>query len=194
MPLAFESLSHGTVAFGFFNIESDMLLLERYFFFASDFCRQIQDIAKLDKNKSVDSALEIHEIDDPLKAGDLMGAIRGIRHIGFIGETYLRFPFPKNPEEFKQKPDGHETRSDFEEMIRPYAQKKEIVLKADPGKNEIVIGKYLFSVQSFHELLDYVWRGGYPRWKDEERPNYVTKMKIGINGGNHWLFKNLVFS
>jgi len=28
MPLAFESLSHGTIAFGFFNIESDMLLLE----------------------------------------------------------------------------------------------------------------------------------------------------------------------
>jgi hypothetical protein len=26
MPLAFESLSHGTIAFGFFNIESDMLL------------------------------------------------------------------------------------------------------------------------------------------------------------------------
>jgi hypothetical protein len=34
MPLAFESLSHGTIAFGFFNIESDMLLLDRYFLFA----------------------------------------------------------------------------------------------------------------------------------------------------------------
>ena len=29
MPLAFESLSHGTIAFGFFNIESDLLLLDR---------------------------------------------------------------------------------------------------------------------------------------------------------------------
>jgi hypothetical protein len=31
MPLAFQSLSHGTITFGFFNIESDMLLLDRYF-------------------------------------------------------------------------------------------------------------------------------------------------------------------
>jgi hypothetical protein len=30
MPLAFESISHGTIAFGFFNIDSDMLLLEQY--------------------------------------------------------------------------------------------------------------------------------------------------------------------
>jgi hypothetical protein len=34
MPLAFESLSHGIIAFGFFNIESDMLILDRYFLFA----------------------------------------------------------------------------------------------------------------------------------------------------------------
>ncbi|MGD2186296.1 MAG: hypothetical protein PVI71_09215 [Desulfobacterales bacterium] len=32
MPLAFESLSHGSIAFGFFNIETDMLLLENYFY------------------------------------------------------------------------------------------------------------------------------------------------------------------
>jgi hypothetical protein len=31
MPLAFDTLSHGKIAFGFFNIESDMLLLEQYF-------------------------------------------------------------------------------------------------------------------------------------------------------------------
>lgn len=37
MPLAFESISHGTLPFGFFNIESDMLLLDHYFFFASDY-------------------------------------------------------------------------------------------------------------------------------------------------------------
>jgi hypothetical protein len=35
MPLSFESRSHGPVAFGFFNIESDMLLLERTFFSAT---------------------------------------------------------------------------------------------------------------------------------------------------------------
>ncbi|MEJ2023744.1 MAG: hypothetical protein P8Y00_01760, partial [Deltaproteobacteria bacterium] len=46
MPLAFESLSHGTGAFGFFNIASDMLLLEHYFFFAEDFCAWIVDMAE----------------------------------------------------------------------------------------------------------------------------------------------------
>ena len=46
MPLAFESLSHGTIAFGFFNIESDMLLLDRYFLFAEDFCSYLKNIAQ----------------------------------------------------------------------------------------------------------------------------------------------------
>jgi len=40
--LAFKSLSHGTVAFGFFNIESDLLLLDRRFFFAADFATSSQ--------------------------------------------------------------------------------------------------------------------------------------------------------
>ena len=31
MPLEFESLSHGKMAFGFFNIETDMILLNEYF-------------------------------------------------------------------------------------------------------------------------------------------------------------------
>ena len=45
MPLSFESMSHGTIAFGFFNIESDMLLCDRYFFFADDFCVKIGQMA-----------------------------------------------------------------------------------------------------------------------------------------------------
>ena len=30
MPLTFDTISHGAIAFGFFNIESDMLLLEAF--------------------------------------------------------------------------------------------------------------------------------------------------------------------
>lgn len=41
MPLEFESLSHGRIAFGFFNIETDMILLNQYFLFAEDFCHSI---------------------------------------------------------------------------------------------------------------------------------------------------------
>ncbi len=44
MPLAFASRSHGSVAFGFFNIEIDMLLLEDLFFFADRFCRAVVDL------------------------------------------------------------------------------------------------------------------------------------------------------
>ena len=37
MPLEFESISHGKIAFGFFNIETDMILLNHYFLFATGF-------------------------------------------------------------------------------------------------------------------------------------------------------------
>ena len=45
MPLSFKSESHGDIAFGFFNIESDMLLLENYFFFADKFCEWMTQMA-----------------------------------------------------------------------------------------------------------------------------------------------------
>ena len=45
MPLAFQSKSHGSVAFGFFHIETDMLLLDRCFFFCTDFCRVLSEMA-----------------------------------------------------------------------------------------------------------------------------------------------------
>ena len=41
MPLEFESISHGKIAFGFFNIETDMILLNQYFLFAEDICHYI---------------------------------------------------------------------------------------------------------------------------------------------------------
>lgn len=194
MPLAFESLSHGTIAFGFFNIDSDMLLLERYFFFATDFCSKISDLSALENGAAVDSTFEILEIGDPMKIGDLMGAIRGIRHTGFIGDTYLRYPFPRRPEDFKQRPQGHETRAEFEEMIAPYSEKKVIPVTADSSAMRAEIGSYAFGAATFHELLDYVWRGGYPRWKDEKRPDYVSKMRVDVEQSNHWLFRGVRFS
>ena len=92
MPLSFESLSHGTIAFGFFNIESDMLLCDRYFFFADDFCARIGQIAEHAGDPDYRTIWEIHTIDIPEKIGDLMGAIHGIHFTGFIGELYRRFP------------------------------------------------------------------------------------------------------
>jgi hypothetical protein len=79
MPLAFESLSHGTIAFGFFNIDSDMLLLDHY----------------------------------------------------------------------------------------------------------------CFTRASFHELINYVWHGGYPRWKDEIRPDYVVSMEKIISQDPRGVFDGI---
>jgi len=88
MPLAFESLSHGTLAFGFFNIESDMLLCDRYFFFADDFCRQLTQMADAAGRSDYETKWPLFAIDRPETVGDLMGAIHGVRFTGFIGAVY----------------------------------------------------------------------------------------------------------
>ena len=126
MPLAFESLSHGSIAFGFFNIESDMLLLDQYFFFADDFCRNIEKIAEFPSNQACEDVWQIYHIADSQQIGDLHGAIHGMRYTGFIGEVYRRFPFPAKEEDFKQKADGFRNRSVVEEIIQEFAQSIEI--------------------------------------------------------------------
>jgi hypothetical protein len=190
MPLAFDSLSHGEVAFGFFNIETDMLLLENYFFFASDLCRGVTGIATGapgEKTASLEGyILEYRDM------GNLMGAIAGVSLWGFIGEIYNKFPFPHRPEGFKQNPDGFSTRSVVEEVIRHYADPTKISLGIDTSSGIAKIGEYLFSDQQFHKLLQYVWVGGYPRWKDETRPPYVAEMKEMIEHSSHPAFKDIV--
>ena len=117
MPLAFESLSHGTIAFGFFNIESDMLLLDRYFLFAEDFCSYLDNIAKNIGDQPYHAHWAIQFIEAAEDIGDLMGAIHGVRFTGFIGELYRLFPFPRQDENFKQNPEGFQTQSLVSEMI-----------------------------------------------------------------------------
>ena len=176
MPLAFESESHGTIAFGFFNIETDMLLLDRIFFFATDFCRGITAAALSEKATLYEKIWTIYEIPYS-RIGDLHGAIAGTRFSGFIGEVYRKFPFPESPERFKQNPDGFTTRSILEEIVATYGKKREIPFRIDEGSGKVEIGDYHFTIPQFHALLRYVWRGGYPRWKGERRPPYVMEMK-----------------
>ena len=38
------------------------------------------------------------------------------------------------------------------------------------------IGEYQFDQDGFCRLLQYVDRGGYPKWKDGTRPSYVVAM------------------
>lgn len=193
MPLAFDSMSHGTIAFGFFNIESDMLLLEHYFFFVTDFCEYICEIAEMDGRDGYKTFRHFYYINDPEDIGDLMGAIHGIRYTGFIGACYRRFPFPKRPEDFKQKPEGSKNRVFVEQVIKRYADVRRIPLTIANGGQEAGIGHYRFSRVSFQELIKYVWKGGYPRWKDDIRPDCVSHMKEKVVKSHNALLQGIIF-
>ena len=191
MPLAFHSRSHGPIAFGFFNIESDMLLLEHYFFFADDFCRHLRNMAAYTGTDAYQDTWPIYEICQPEKIGDLMGAIHGIRFTGFIGKVYQHFPFPSHPKDFKQKPYGADNRTIMLSMIEGYAVEKNIPVAVAQDNSEITMGLYRFDRSVFHELIIYVWQGGYPRWQNDLPPDYVLEMKKDLLGCNNDLFKGI---
>ena len=193
MPLAFDSLSHGTIAFGFFNIESDMLLCDRYFFFADDFCANVAAMVEHAGEQVYQTVWHVQAIANAEEIGDLMGAIHGVHFTGFIGELYRRFPFPQQPEEFKQNPEGAQNQTLVTEIISKYARNKEIQVAVDNEKMETAIGPYHFNRAQFQELLKYVWRGGYPRWKNETRPAYVTEMKNKISLNSSGVFNDMDF-
>ena len=135
---------------------------------------------------------KVHTIKDPDDIGDLMGAIHGIRFTGFIGKIYTMFPFPADPEDFKQDPEGFNTRKVVNEEISKFSTQTELIIDFSK-ENQIKLGPYLFDIPVFHELIRYVWLGGYPRWKDEIRPQYVLDMKKNIMESHNLFFKG-VFS
>ena len=190
MPLEFESISHGRIAFGFFNIETDMILLNHYFLFANDFCDHIVQSSENDK-ETYEAPWEVYRIEKGVQIGNLMGAIHGIDHRGFIGEVYRLFPFPVKKEKFKQNPEGFKNRSPIEKMIQKYAKRTNIPFLVDHTNGKISIGEYVFSMIAFQELIKYIWAGGFPRWKGEIRPDYVMAMKEKIAQSKHPLFNGL---
>ncbi len=189
MPLSFQSLSHGQVAFGFFNIETDMACLNQYFFFAAEFATLVGEMAKCPRGP-IEASLPAYAL-SRTDAGNLMGAIEGIDFRGFIGETYKLYPFPKDPDRFKQNPEAYMTRDIIEPLIAKYAPKGAVTVKADSTGASVAMAEYLFSRPSFHELVKYVWVGGYPRYKDGVRPDYVEHMKERTEGAGHPLFAGL---
>jgi len=165
-----------------------MILLNDYFFFASDVSERIIEIAGEGSRKIFETEwdayiLEIRQI------GNLMGAISGVELSGFIGEVYGHFPFPHEPDKFKQNPDGYINRELVEGIVRRYTAISKIQVVVDAVTQTIRIGEYLFSKQGFHELLKYLWLGGYPRWKDGTRPEYIVRMKECIEHSTHPFFE-----
>jgi hypothetical protein len=179
MPLAFHSSSHGTVPFGFFNIETDMLLLSDLFFFASEFCAAVSELSRgADR-----SGLDGWRIREPASIGNLHGAIAGEDLSGFIGATYRRWPFPEEAVGFRQQPEGHRNSPQIREMILGFGAQERIELRraAGPeGAPDFSIAEYRFDVEGFLALAAYVIRGGYPRWRDDTRPAYVLDMSEAL--------------
>lgn len=176
MPLSFSSRSHGAVAFGFFNIETDMLLLERMFFFADAFCEVVAGL-------STSSAASMEGwVLAPEQVGNLHGAIAGVDHSGFIGATYNKWPFPARQEDFKQNPDGVAQQDVVRELAAQFGRPAEIKLYWHRAEQTVAVNEILFELSDFVELVGYVDRGGYPRWRDERRPVYVTEMMEALKG------------
>ena len=192
MPLPFESVSHGEIAFGFFNIETDMALLNQYFFFASDFCALVSRAAGNTAGPMRDE-LPSHVLGEESQ-GDLAGAIRGLNLNGLIGESYRLFPFPSEPAAFRQNPEGYKTRDLMEATAGRYGQPFPMTVAAGEPGASISMGEYVFARQWFHELIRYVWIGGYPRWKDAVRPPYVLDMASALKASKHPLFKGLILA
>ncbi|HOV90752.1 MAG TPA: hypothetical protein PKW07_08595 [Syntrophorhabdaceae bacterium] len=190
MPLVFETLNYGEIPFGFFNIETDALVLDNYFFFASDMADHISQIADIHSNSSYESNWYVYRI-EPQMIGNLMGAIAGIDLRGLIGEIYSHFPFPHEPERFRQNPEGYKTRPLIEEIIMKYTQLSQIKVIIDEHDWTFSIGDYRFSRYGFHELIRYLWLGGYPRWKDNVRPDYIKRMRKKIEDSIYPIFDGL---
>lgn len=179
MPLVFESKSHGTIAFGFFQIESHMLLLHEAFFFADDFCTAVETVAA-----DGSAMLRGWRIADRASLGDLHGAIGGRDHGGFLGATYRRWPFPAAPQAFRQNPDGHQTREIVTALVEQFGSSDVFELRWDHDAASVAVAEYVFDAPGFRRLLDYVARGGYPRWTDDRQPDYVQRMLARV--ANLW--------
>jgi hypothetical protein len=190
MPLEFHSLSHGRIAFGFFNIETDLLLLEKYLFFAHFFCNTVEKIASWKDHAVDETVLPGYVIERSGDVGNLMGAIHGIDLSGFIGAVYQLFPFPQSREDFKQQLDGEKNRGVIEKLINQWGQPAKIFLEVEVRSQRVKIAEFLFSKAAFHKLVAYVWQGGMPGWQGNIRPDYVVAMKDAINISIFPIFEN----
>ena len=190
MPLQFETLNHGLIAFGFFNIESDLLLLENNFIFADAFC---DSIIALNENPFADAEWNVWQIRKRADMGDFMGAMHGFHHTGFFGKVYEKYPFPTRQADFKQKPEGWKTQNEIKPLIEHYGTETCLPVRVESGGERISLGDYNFARTVFCELIRYVWEGGFPKWKDGQRPRYVIEMIESIENKRSFLFQCLKF-
>lgn len=186
MPISFPSKSHGQIPIGFFNIETDMFLLDRYFFFSTDFCMWVMEWAD-DGDVSRDEKT-VYAIRKREMIGNLHDAIRGYAFTGFIGEVYKLFPFPESPSGFKQKPYGTQNRPAVEKAIQSFAVLLKIPIVFHQDSPTIDFGDYTFSAEVFQDIIGYIQAGGMPGWLNGQPPDYVTRMMARLAITRHWFF------
>ncbi len=187
MPLLFNSTSHGDIPFGFFNIETDMVLLNDHFLFAEDMAGHVSRLAESPLIGDIETAWEIYVLRED-GIGNLMGAIAGVDLRGFIGEVYGHFPFPHEPDKFRQNPEGYRTRGLIEGIVGRYAAPGMVPVVIDGAGLTIAVGPYRFSRPGFERLLEYLWFGGYPRWKEMVRPPYILAMREAVGRSSNPFF------
>jgi len=194
MPLAFPSNSHGSIAFGFFNIETDLLLLEQLFFFADTFCEAVITLSGNKSENYIETWIEGFRINDRFQIGNLHGAIQGVDHSGFIGETYKKFPFPLISNEFKQKSYGSKNQVYIKDLILKYGERSKIRVTWDKPAGIITVDEFIFDEKAFIMLVAYVDRGGYPKWQNEIRPPYVQEMMRKLDETSSPFFLNKLYA
>ncbi len=187
MPLAFQSLDRGTVAFGYFNIDSDLLLLRRHFFFTDAFVGLVSATAGAPADRPFEATLDGWSV-PPERVGNVMGAIHGYDRSGFIGAVYDRFEFPSLPEDFHQRAAGAANRTEIEAILAQWAEPTAHDVVVEPVAAQVRLAGTTFDGAGFRDLVAYVWRGGYPRWLDEVRPPEVRRMREAIEASDHPLF------
>ncbi len=187
MPLGFVTKSHGEIPVGFFNIETDMFLILDHFVFVSDLCEWIKQWAGGEDDQ--EHQHEFYVFHDGQKIGDLMGAISGNLHTGFIGELYKLYPFPPEKHKFKQHTDGWKNRVAVEKLVQEFTPPENAAVVISKAKGTITIGPYVFGPAEFHEVIMYIFRGGWPKWQDGLPPEYVKDMMMTVISSKHWLFE-----
>jgi len=189
MPLAFDTTNLGTVAFGYFNIDTDLLLLDNQLFFTNAFTTAVDAIAGSEPGEPAEQIVEGWMIDDPRDMGSVMGAIHGADLSGLIGEVYRHFAFPPRPDDFWQRAEGENNRPVVEPMLARWARAVDIPVQVAADASRATVGRTEFDAVWFRELVAYVWRGGYPRWLNGRRPPSVEAMRAAIERSHHPLFE-----
>ena len=80
----------------------------------------------------------------------------------------------------------------MEKIIEKYGELKSIQFRVKADADEVHIGEYSFKNNVFEELINYVWEGGYPKWKNGQRPEYVLNMMDWIKKSRLGIFSKLV--